>query len=290
MNVLKRNLLKLLPYIGAVITGIIFYILSVSVFTKLEDLFVNIAATFFAIPLLFFFYEIVRSFSNKKLNSEIFDYAKMQVDRELLSIINQLQKIIYTLEEKDFSDKGINELLSIKKDDLTTQISENKYLGFQVFKHWEESENNIQELLKSSFILERIEDEQIISILNILKSLKMLESLKEVNDLYIETEERAEGFKIESGVNINPENNRFPDRHILLKYLTKDKFIVYDFGDIHRYNLEKCLKYYKVNSNLSHYYAEVLFELLSCIKNWVELTGFEFVIDSKVFKHTYVKR
>ncbi len=280
----KKILLKSIPYFAAIITGVIFYFLAIFLDEKFYDLLINISATFFAIPLLFFFYETAKSFSHKKLNREIFDYAKMQVDRELLSILNQLQKIVFTLEEKDFSNKAINKFLSYKKEDIKNKLQENKYLGFQVFKHWDVSEKCLHDLLKNPFILEKMEDEQIISVIGILKSIRALEAIQKIDELYIETEEHAKGFKITNGSEMNPENKKFPDRHILLKHLAEDSFIVHDFGDIPKYNLDKCLKYFKANDKIIEYYAEVIFDLLKDINSWLDTTGLEFIIDTKIFK------
>lgn len=280
----KKKLLKSIPYLVAIITGGFFYFLAVLLDEKFYDLLINISAAFFAILLLFFFYETAKSFSHKKLNKEIFDYAKMQVDRELLSILNQLRKIAFTLEEKDFSNEIIKKFLSLKKDDLENKLQSNKYLGFQVFKHWEVGEKGLHDLLKNQFILEKMEDEQIISIIGILKSLRNLEAIQKIDELYIETDETAKDYKIQSGIEMNPENKKFPDRYILLKHLAEDKFVVYDFGDIPKYNLEKCLKYYKVNNEIIKFYAEVIFDLLKDINNWLDVTGLEFIIDTKMFK------
>lgn len=280
----EKKILKSLPYLAAIITGVIFYILATLLDEKYHDLLINIAAAFIAIPLLYFFYETAKSFSHKKLNKEIFDYAKMQVDRELLSILNQLQKIVYVLEEKDSSVSAINKFLSLNKEELQNQLRANKYLGFQVFKHWEVSEKSLHELLNNPYILQKMEDEQIISIISVLKSLRTLEEINRTCELYIETEETAKGYKVQSGLDINPENKKFPDRHLLLKQLTGDEFVVCDFGDIPKYNLEKCLKYYRINNKLIGYYAEVIFDLLKDINNWLDATGLEFVIDTKMFR------
>ena len=266
----KKKLLKSLPYVAAIITGGVFYFLAIFLDEKFYDLLINIAAAFFAIPLLYFFYDTAKSFSHKKLNKEIFDYAKMQVDRELLSILNQLQKIVYTLEEKDFSNEAINKFLSLKKEELESKLRANKYLGFQVFKHCEVSEKGLHELLKNPFILEKMQHEQIISVISVLKSLRNLETIQKTDELYIKTEETAKGFKVQSGIDINSENKKFPDRHILLKHLAEDKFVVSDFGDIPQYHLEKCLKYYKINNKLIVYYAEVISDLLRDINRWLD--------------------
>ncbi len=280
----KKILLKSIPYFATIITGGIFYFLAISSSEEPYDLLINISAAFFTIPLLYFFYETAKSFSHKKLNREIFNYAKMQADRELLSILNQLQKSVLTLDEKDFSNKAVSQFLSYKRKDIEEKLKGNLFLGFQVFKHWEVSEKSLHELLKNPFILEKMEDEQIISIIGILKSLRTLEAIQEIDELYTETEEQAKGYKVISGSEMNPENKNFSDRYLLLKHVAEDKFIVHDFGDIPKYNLDKCLTYFKVNEKIIITYAEVIFDLLKDINKWLDTTGKEFVIDTKMFR------
>lgn len=281
---IKKLSIKLLPYLAAVITGALFYYMSKELNQKYSDLLLNISASFFAIPLLYLFYETAKSFSHKQLNKEIFDYAKMLIDKELLSILNQLQKVVYTLDKKDLSNQAINKFLSLEANEIEHQINNNKYLGFQIFKHWEISEKELHEILKNPFILEKLEDEQIISIIQILKSLRQLEFIQKDKSLYIDTNEKARGYKVQSGIEMNPENNKFPDRYMLLKHLDKDRFTVYDFGDIPKYNLEKCLNYYTINIKLSEAYSVIIFELLKDVNYWLDMTGNEFVIDTKMFR------
>jgi hypothetical protein len=85
-------------------------------------LFHNISAAFFAIPLLFLFYELAKSFSNRKLNKEIYDYIKLQVDTEILSIINKIFKIIYGYDYIGLSSANICEFLTINKTNLTSLL------------------------------------------------------------------------------------------------------------------------------------------------------------------------
>ena len=93
-----------------------------------------------------------------------------------MSIVNQLQKAIYPLKERDLSNTGINKFLAIKTDDINKTISENEYLGFQVFKKWEVSENNLHAALKNSFMHKSLGNEHIISIISIYFFLPALES------------------------------------------------------------------------------------------------------------------
>ncbi len=195
LDMTNSKLLKSLPYFAAIIAGVSFYLGAIFLNEIFHDLFINISATFFALPLLYFSYETAKNFSHKRLNKEIFNYAKMQIDSELLSLLNQLQKIVYTLEERQFSEEAINKFLSLTKKEVEKQLNRNEYLGFQIFKHWEVNEKGLHELLKNPFILEKMKDEQIISIINVVKGLRRLEDIQRKDSLYVETGKSANNYQ-----------------------------------------------------------------------------------------------
>jgi len=187
---IRKALLKILPYLSSILAGVLFYLLGMQS-KKFRDLFINISAAFIAIPLIYLFHQTVEKYSKKKLNKEIINYAKMHIDREVLSLINQLSKMVYPIEERDFTLKSINKFLSLKRDDLKKIISKKEYLGFQVFKKWDVSENNLHEILKNPYILNKLEDEQIITIIQLLKSIRYLEQIQKIKDLCVETEKKS---------------------------------------------------------------------------------------------------
>ena len=277
----KRNFLKALPYIASIGAGFLFYFIGLELSGNVRVLFTAISGAFFAIPLIYLFYQRAYNASQKNLNKEIFDYAKMQIDRYILSIINQLQKLVYPLEEGDLSPKGVSKFLSIEKDKLKEALSKNEYLGFQVFKRWEVTEENLHELLKSSFILRGFENEQIISII---KSLRYLESIQKGEELYTSTDKEATLYKIVHGKELNKENVKFPDRYLLLRDLGNNKSLVADFGDFPLYNVNKLLRIFTINERYLEIYSSAIFDLMREINNWVDLTGGEFVIDTKMFQ------
>ena len=281
---LKKTLLKILPYFVSILVALLFYFTGLQLSENIRDLFINIAAAFFAIPLIYLFYQVSRNLSKKRLNKEIFDYAKMQVDRETLSIINQLHKIVYPLEEREFSETGVNEFLSLGKDDIKEILSKNKYLGFQIFKKWEVSEENLNTILKNSFIIARLDNDQIISIILMIKSLRYLESIQKSEELYVQTGKKTTSYKIVAGKELNEDNIKFPDRYLLLKDLGDNKSLVADFGDFPLYMVSKLLQVFTINEKYLELYAGGILNLIREINNWVDLTGGEFVIDTKMFR------
>ena len=271
------------PYLSSILAGVIFYLLGIQS-KDFRDLFVNISAAFIAIPFIYLFYQVAEKYSKKKLNKEIIDYAKMQIDREVLSLIIQLSKIVYPIEERDFTLKGINKFLSLKRDDLKKIVSKKEYLGFQVFKKWDIVENNLHDILKNPYILNRLEDEQIIAIIRLLKSIRYLEQLQKIKDLYVGTEKKASSFKIVSGKDLNKENVKFPNRYLLLKDLGDNKFLVADFGDFPQYNVDKLLKIFNIDNKYIDIYVDAILDIVNEINNWVDLTDSEFLIDTKMFR------
>ena len=256
---------------------------------EFKDLLINISAAFFTVPLIYLFYEILKFFFHKKLRKEILDYIKMQVDREMLSSLNQLQKIIFPLEERQtFSNEVIKNILLFDSSGIQKMVKNKKYLGFEILKNWSIVLKNLEELLKNPLVVSGLEDDQMISIVKLVKSIRGFEDFQKINDLYQNTREKNIGYKIVSGAEINLENKEFPDRYLLLKSLKDNNFVVEDFGDVAKYNLENCLFLYKINDNLTEEYSVVVVDILKNINNWLKLTGEEFVVDTRIFRPTHV--
>jgi len=110
----RRKWLRVLPYIVSVLAGLLLLRIGLELKRDIRGLFSSISAAFLAIPLIYLFYQLTKNLSQKRLNKEAFDYAKMQIDRQMLSIINQLHKIVYPLESRGFSP---------------TVVSKSPYLG-----------------------------------------------------------------------------------------------------------------------------------------------------------------
>ena len=130
----KRLLIKSWPYLTSLISGIVLFFIAVFLKEDYKGLLINIAATLLAIPLLFLIYELAKAFSSRKLNKELFDYAKMQIDRETLSVVMHLIKIVHPYIKQDKSQHGVQTFLSQSEEDLQTIFNTESFLGFQVLR------------------------------------------------------------------------------------------------------------------------------------------------------------
>ena len=280
---MKRFILKAYPYGICVVAGTLLFIVASELNGNANSLLVGISGAFFAIPCLYLLYESAQKFSNKKLNKELFEYAKMQIDRDIMPMVNQLIKMVYTYDKSDTSIKGWTKFLSLCENDIVIELEKNEYLGFQAFKEWSVSTKNITTTLESPFILRRFNNEQVTTLIHILESLTSLELLsKRTSDLFVVSEKQAEGYKLKSGIELNKQNVGYSDRYILLKHLAGDKYIVTDFGDFPQYHVSKLLNFCKMNVTYLSVYAGCIFSLKSALNEWVNITGSRLVMDPKM--------
>ena len=118
-----------------------------------------------------------------------------------------------------------------------------------------------------------------------LKEIRAFESVqKEVKKLYEVGSNKVEWYQIQGGKEINPSNTEYPNRFLLLKHLKEDKYLVVDFGDFDQYQLDKLLNICKLNKQYIESYSDSIFNLIAKINEWLNLTGREFLLDSKMFR------
>lgn len=280
----KKIILKVIPYLVSLILGISLFILSYTFDNAVKGLFLNLSAAFFAVPLLFLGYEIVKTFSNRKLNKEINDYIKVQVDTEILSILTKIMKIIYEYTSCDFSSNGIRNFLNLEIDNIRYLLQNRKFLGFQVYKNWTANETALLKLIENNFISNRLDNEWAISIIRMIKNIRSIEQLYNHFEIFEPTGQKSDKHEVFHGVEINEKNVQYPERYILIKKTKNVKGIVLDVGDFDEYRAKYLLDYFIINND---YLEDLCYEFTDIVKeieNWLKLTGYEFLIDPKMFR------
>ena len=283
---MKRFSLKILPYLICFAAFGVFYGIGKQFDGDIKSLLHGISGSFLAIPLLYFIYELSKDFSNKRLNKELFDYAKMKIDQDVLSIVNQLMKLSLPYEVMEFSPQKIQLFLSNSEDDLSRQLGKHEYLGFQVFKSWGVTERNISKILENPFILEHLENEQTIAIVNLLKIVQSFDNFpKDLGDLYSCSDRVSQGYTVKKGTSINKDNTDYPDRYLLLRDIGNGRYVVSDFGDFPRYQVEKLLYTYRINSKYVPQLASSIYMFIEGVNSWLDASGDEVILNSKMFKY-----
>lgn len=282
---MKRWLLIMYPYLICIVVGTAILVGAYSTDGLTANLLLSMSAAFFVIPCLFVLYESVKKASERHLNRELYEYAKMQIDSEVLSIASQLIKSMYSYEETGMNEKRVQSFLEKELEDIKKTLAENEYIGFQVLKDWSNSIRNTKRILENPFIIQKLENEQAINVVKILRGLTNLEVIhKQMPGLYEIGDKKVQGYKVQGGTEINPRNVEYPDRYLLLQYLEGDKYLVKDFGDFPLYQVSNLLNICKIKKEYIDVYAEIVTFLMQAIEGWLACTNYEMIIDPSQFK------
>ena len=283
-----RKIFKVLPYLIAFCSGSLFFYFSSLVASEMiQSLFVNISASFLIIPLLYLIYESSQKIIHKQLNKEMFEYAKYLVDNEILSILNTISKIMFSYSKANLLSV-IESLPYMKQEDIEKILGNREFFGFQIFKHWEESESYFSKLLGNSFVLSKLEDEQIITIIKMVNVMRNFQDFCLRMDNFVEIEIKDRFIKRDFAIldlrYAHRDNLRYPERLILIKKIDEDKGIVVDFGDFKEYMKPYLLKKYKIKEDKLKEFSEIVYNLLNLINRWLNLTGDKLLIDERKFR------
>lgn len=283
--IIKRTSIKLIPFFISATAGIALYFLASKTVNNVNSILINLSATLLAVPLIYVFYQIFVRISEKRLSKEIGDYSKMLVDTEILSVLNQLGKFLYPGYEFQLNPKSVKNICELKKDDLKKIISEGEYLGFQVKKNWEYSIESVSEKIQNNQIINKMDSDLLCIIISFLQSIHSFELFIKRMEYLEKTEEKADDYKIIYGSQLNPiENNKFPDRLILLKKIDDEKGVVTDFGDFKKYQAVDLLSYYRIKKECVDYLVEIINNIIVAISEWLSNTRYELIIDENLFK------
>ena len=271
--------MSILPFIISLIVGIILYFIPIEN-DDLKNLFLSLSSTFIGITLTYLCYTSIKDFSERKLKKTLIEYAKVKIDEEILSCINQLQKMVYPIDEIDRSFEGLTKFINISKDELKELIAQNELLGFQIFKEWDILLGNIEKILENNYVLRYLTDNQIIIIVELLQEINFINNIKDTEGLFLSTNKKNSNFKV-----IPPDiKQKYSNRSLLLKKIEglKDRGIVVDFGEIPKYDIDKSLVIYKI-SNVG-FFATVVYDFLSIVRNWINSSGKEILLFSKNYR------
>jgi len=282
---MKRLALATWPYIAALLAGGAFYILGSFLEGDVGALFHGIAGSFIAIPILYLIYERSRQYSRRRLSRELLDYAKFQIDRDLFFGLRYLMKATWPYERQDLTLGGVAAFLDQGRDEIAETLRSVRYLGFQVLRNWEHGQRALETVLENPLVVGTLSEDQCIAVIGILRDVRSLQSLsREADVLFQPTGDRAEGYHVQSGADINPANAGYPDRYLLLRGIGNGKSRVVDFADFPGHRAEMLLDLYTIRESVLSPYAEAIAGFLSSVSCWIELTGGEFLIDPQTLR------
>lgn len=289
-----RNKIIWLPYLIAIMVSVLFFWLGYkNTETLWGDLFINLSASFVAIPLVLIFVDVLRGRIDRNLKRELFDYAKKNIDNDMLSALAHINKLfnIPILPVNNPLFKSVTVLLNLEERAIKETIADISPLGFQIFKDWGETNKYFSDALQNPLALKVFDNKQLTTLIQLLKAIQIFEKdLKDgLNFEFIA--DKSKEFKIAKGTDINFRNVILPNRWILLGKTKKpDEHVVRDFGDFDQYFEDKILNQYKITENGKIEIADDVIKILNLTNQWLILTGNEFIFDSKRFRGTVIEK
>lgn len=222
------------------------------------------------------------------LKNIINDYIKVQVDTEILTIINHLNKIVFGYSKGNSFD-SISKFLNLREKEIVKILKNSNFIGFQIFKKLEINESNLRQIVDKTISSSYHEKEPagvIIELVRWIAKFDKFNSLRINPNLFQSSHKKANEFKVVSGYSINKKNIKFPDRFLLLKIIDAQHGKVQDFGDfIEKHKIEKLQTIFTMNPKNIEEYTNLVLEFIHIVEKWLDNTNGEFIIDNaKMFE------
>lgn len=219
-------------------------------------------------------------FTKGMLKDELNDYIKTKVDRYILALIRSLDKILHGYNNNKLE---VN-ILKLERNEIKALLENRKFLGFQVFKNYEETKNELTDILKditSSVYYKKELGVIIVNLINWLNKFHKLNSLRESPNLFINANEKSSKYEVVHSKEFNSENK---DGYLLLEILDESSKKVVDFGEVlEKPKIDLLLNYVYLNDNYSETYTNHLNNFIGIVKKWLDATNNEFIIDDMNF-------
>lgn len=185
----------------------------------------------------------------------------------------------FEADESDIEEYDIHTVFSI--------ITDVQYLGYQICDiQFEDAIHRLDELIRNSFIMERMDDEENSVIIHLLEALRMLHSFVELHrqDLFLRTDITVQGFEWEllkhqnalSGTiglyRLYYREKEEGSEKLVYEQVLDEKVII----DAEENNL---LSVYIVNPDYYTIFSDLINEVLSCIRDWRRTNAGSVVVD-----------
>lgn len=276
------RLLKRFPYSLALLAGLLFYFAANVLTGNLSGLLLNISASLITIPIVIFTYEAIQKRIAKESNRDVSQYAKMNIDRELLSLLNCVSPLVIGT-----PTPGLNKVLKLLSMDETSMrkvLDTYTPMAFYLATDWSYSENKIAKLLANEVVYNDLSIEERNMFIRLIGAIRALEFATDPR-FYLASDTPNPKYKIVKGSEVDP-TTKLENRYLLMAKTKKsNEFVVAAFNDINRgkYRID-LLTPMKIKSEGKKVLVGCVVEVLECISAWMDSRGNEFILDSRNFK------
>lgn len=225
---------------------------------------------------------IMQLHRNGGLFDKIDDYFKEKVDTEILTIAGHLGKLIFGYNGKS-APELIQRLTNLSDKEIEEHILNSKRMGFQVFKNFNVHEQKFRRLADSAISSVYHNRELASPIIEFISWTARFDALNNVRN---PVQWFKECSSAERTCTVLPpaafqNNDKLPNRFILLKKLNKKEGRVIDFGDFpYKVRTQNLLRHYEFDRENIRTFISSIREFIGATHNWLDLTNGEFILDT----------
>ncbi|MGP3426994.1 hypothetical protein ACTVFR_22625, partial [Escherichia coli] len=125
---------RVLPYLSLGTVTLLCFISTVFIQGDFKNVLLSVGANGVFFFIAYFFYDIVRQFILKKELRYIHQHIRQKISSSIFSYLYFVKKIVYGYNLDTNTIENIMGIANLKKGEIKNHISNQSYLGFQIFK------------------------------------------------------------------------------------------------------------------------------------------------------------
>lgn len=171
---LKNFILRLLPYIIAIIIGLIIFLIVHKIEYRdadVSNLLINISSDLLSIPFVFICYEVVNNFINRDLNNILFKSTTFDINSIIINIINDIRS---NLGFKDPINKdNLEDFLLLNKENIQDYLDNENNLNKDTLDKMLKNSDNLKEIIRRTSTIQVLTPDQIRNLLYLSKEIEL---------------------------------------------------------------------------------------------------------------------
>jgi hypothetical protein len=263
------KIIRFIPYVILLLLAVIFLVISVKITNDIyKNIFINLSASAFFVIIAYFFYDLIKKLIEKRESKYIDYYIRNLISNDVFVVLYTLKKYIHGYNLNTNTMEKIFDIVNYTKEQIKCSITNQSYIGFQIFKEMDEVKNLFKEAINNNFVIKYSQREYVINLLKIINILNKIEYIFRDETNFEEDAETAIEFIFLNGKQLNPENE--DNRYLLLKKTQiENRAVVYDSGIFEKDSESKLLKRYIIKSNIAEEVSVGIYELNKLLIFWL---------------------
>lgn len=171
---LKNFILRLFPYVIAIIIGLIIFLIVHKIEYRdadVSNLLINISSDLLSIPFVFICYEVVNNFINRDLNNILFKSTTFDINSIIINIINDIR---INLGFKDTINKdNLEDFLLLNKENIQDYLDNENNLNKDILDKMLKNSDNLKEIIRKTSTIQVLTPDQIKNLLYLSKEIEI---------------------------------------------------------------------------------------------------------------------